>query len=293
MTTLSPEAQAVIDAARGGDDPTAADKARVHAAVLAAIGAGAAASGTAHAATGGGSGGPGTVANASSEMPALTAAVDTSARSTLGIKIAGGLVLVTALVIGGILLLRDDTERNPVALSPAVYNDSDPEATPVLPDAPAAAPATPHISPMLADDGDDGDDGDTDEEITEIAPEVIERRSAQKVEKRAELPADGQPEPEVAESKPAPAGPSELELLGKAKRAENKRDWTTALELAAQLRRDYPGGKLVIERVALEARVLCKSGKLATGQAKATKFLDRWPRAPQAASLRRHCQLDD
>ena len=288
MTTLSPGARAVIDAARGGDDPTAADRARVRTAVFAAVGAAAAAAkaGTAYAAGGGGSG---NVSNATSENAALPSPFAAGSGSTLGLKIVGGLVVVAVLVVGGYLLLRGDdgggsADDHAVAMAaphPALV------ATPVTKEPPtlAAARSLPAVVESMAS----GDD-----ELVELEPTIIDRSAAPaRARTSARVAVPEQPRAVPDESRSFDNAPTELALLGKAKRAENTSDWATALELADTLRQLYPKGKLLLERVALEARVLCKSGKLAAGQKKAARFLEQWPRAPQASSLRLHCQLAD
>ncbi|HUH02885.1 MAG TPA: hypothetical protein VML75_12895 [Kofleriaceae bacterium] len=115
MSDLSREAQAIIDAARGADEPGPADLQRVRAAVYAELGIPAAG---AHAAAG--------------------SATATSLTSNLVLKLVLGLVLVGGLVGGGYALLSgSDDESSPVAAAPP---EPDPAPGPLPAPAPAPAP---------------------------------------------------------------------------------------------------------------------------------------------------------
>lgn len=109
MTDLSREARSILDAAAGADDPTAADKARVHEAVMTRIGA----------------------------APPVAAATS----SSLGLKALATALVIGALSVGGYLLLRPSPTSPTTAIAPAPETQPEPEPQPQPETAPETAPA--------------------------------------------------------------------------------------------------------------------------------------------------------
>ncbi len=78
----------------------------------------------------------------------------------------------------------------------------------------------------------------------------------------------------------------ESELLVRTREALNAAQAGRAIELIAEHRQGFGGGKLVQERDALEVQALAKAGQLAAAQVRARAFLLRYPESPHAEKTR-------
>jgi len=96
-------------------------------------------------------------------------------------------------------------------------------------------------------------------------------------------------------ARPAPRGraPAELSaetaLIASAQAATNRGQAERALALLDEYDRRFERGALAEERAAARVFALCTAGRHAAARGEAARFLERWPRSPQAARVRRAC----
>lgn len=80
---------------------------------------------------------------------------------------------------------------------------------------------------------------------------------------------------------------AEIDLLRRAKQALGRGSSTEALAILEQHRRRFPRGQMAPDRRALQLEARCHQGP--AHRAKARRFLERHPRSPYAARLRKAC----
>ena len=263
MTELSPQERALIDMAQGGDDPTAAARARMRANVLAQIGvgAGAAAAGTlaAGAATAASAGASTTTATAAKATTAAVATTATASWFSVG-KVALGLSLAVS-VGGGGYLVTQGVGTNKVAIAPSL------SATPAVA---TAVPSEPN------DDAQPADESGKDEPTTD--------------DKRAEAPTANR---YVWPPAGKPAGSNwrdELGLLRDVQKSLNEGDGDAALKKLDEHEKKHGKGKLSEERRAARVFALCKAGRKKEARAAAAHFLSTSPRSPLAPRVAAACR---
>ncbi len=299
MSELSPQARSIIDAARHADGPRPADKERIRAAVFGQVGLAVPAS--AQSGSGGGTPGPGSLMNASAGSTGLTVA----AKVLIGVAIIGG--------IGGYVIARS------VARSPeqpaAVEISSAPTAV-----APTAATRSPSSEPAAIGlerssgenaaepAGRDDDALDPDAEELQFAPVAVasrrrakstrgSRSSAERNPPERQAPAAKSERPNGANSEaakdegtdPLAALRREQKLISAAKHALDAEDAAGAMNLLRRHGEQFRGGVLAQERDALRVVALCALGQTERGIAEKGQFLRKWPRSPQASTVRRAC----
>jgi hypothetical protein len=254
MDDLNPRTRALLDAARGFDDPTNEDQDRVRNAVLLRLG-GAAAIGTAAITA------AKTSSAAASMAPlAATGVATTTIFTGLVAKIGVAVVLVGAVGSGAYVALRPaHPVEVPVAAAPAANPIAD-----VTPPAPAAAPAlAADPEPAVAVDAND-------------------------------LPADdAKASPTHSLRAHSPSLEGEMKLLRSADAALRRGDSASALAALNKHAQLYPSGALSQEREGMRAIALCGGGNLSQGQSSAQRFLSHAAKSPLASRIRSACSLGE
>lgn len=254
MTQLGRDARAILDAAKGGDDPSDTDRRRVHSSLVRRIGVGAAIVGTT-ATTTAAAGGATMVAGASSlaklalAVVALVGAVGGGAYvvhrvtskptpARIATTIATTVVVSTAVPTSTLPTLPDPT---PPPVSTAVN-----EPTP----APSESATTPKPPP----------------------PQTTQTtQTAQTAEKKGTFDA-------------------ELALMQKAQAALGAGDAQGALVFLAEHAKNFPSGALSEERQGMRVLALCALGR-SDARAAAESFLGAHPQSPLATRIRSSCDL--
>ncbi|MFT3776624.1 MAG: hypothetical protein QM820_65630 [Minicystis sp.] len=296
MSDLGPEARAVLDGGRDGDDPTTADRARVRASVLRAIAAGGAISaatsseGTAAAATSG---------EAAAVAPAAGA---TKAAGSLAL---GWKVMVALAVIGalgtGLLVTRDRDHaapNPPAAVAPPPPAALPPSSTIAAP--PAADPSPPPAAVAPPPAADPSPPAAVAPPLSVPAPrssvDPARPLSSPKPPAIAAAPPSADPSPPSAASPPPAANPprpppdtlvAETQRLREAHGALQGGDPTRALALLDE--QAAAGAQLREERAAARILALCQLGKVDEARAAAARFLAESPRSPLADRVRASC----
>ena len=301
MSELSPHARAIIDAARNGDGPTAADKIRVRAALLAQIAAAGAAS-TAQAAVSsadaasatsaaGGDAGPGTLANISAESSQGAAAASSGTASSTG-AITGGIAanagkLIVAVAVGasiglgGYFLATQGSDTPSPVVQPAIT-----ETAP----APAEHPSLPEPTrPETATVEDSQPAPPPAQRATIARPMKRPERSAGTPPAAIEKPPLLEPEPEGHASDLASLS-EEHRLIRNAKRALDSGDADGALALLSEHGRRFASGQLGQERSALRIIALCKLGRHQEAEGERDRFATSWPQSSHADRIDRACR---
>lgn len=298
MSGLSPDARAILDAARDGDDPTATDRERIRHAVFASVGgavvaSGGAASTAAASVTGSAAAATGTAATAAA---AGTAAAGTAAATGTATALGGGLALklvgvlvATGVTVGTVALdpwpSRDpsagDFEGVPVAETVGEPDVGDEDARSVeeprdVTGGVAAAEVEAEL-PLDAD-GDSAHDRDRDSAHDHV-------RDHDRVHDRARV-LDGDRLPPT----PPTLDPAELGLLRAAHTALREGAPGAALGQLDEHARRFPDGMLAAERRAARALALCALGRVAEGSVEADAFLAAHPGSPLAARVRTACR---
>jgi len=250
MTGLSSESRSLVDAARGGDDPSASDRVRVRAAVLAQVGA------VPPAGPGAGQGpGPGAAARG--------AMLSKSGLTKLLVVVAAA----AGIGLGGAwMAARNQRSVGAVAAFPVAPAIPATPATPAslqAPAPPAAAPSTPAPAE------------------TPARRDPPRRRVAAGTPNPA--PAAGTP------VDPADAIRAERALLAAAHAALRRGDAAAALAALAEHATRFPHGALAEERSATRVLALCDAGQSGAATIERAGFLDRWPRSVHAARVAAAC----
>lgn len=252
---LSHDARALLAEARGGDDPSPGDRARVRRTLMATI------AGTA---------GLAASSAASSAAAASAGTVATTAGLSLGAKIAA-VVLVVGAVGGGTVAVAPWEDPEPVVVEHREHRARavEQEQTEIAP-SPAIEPT---IEPMI-------------EPAIEIpapieAPVEIAPRAARTV--RAPPPAIAPPAPSASTLA------EEVALLRSAQSALNAGDADGALSRLADHARRFPTGTMAEERDAARILALCRAGRRDEARDAAARFLRERPSSPLAARVRASC----
>ncbi len=285
MNELGPEARAILEGGRDGDDPTAADRARIRASVARAI-------------AGGGASLPGEAA-----LPAQASGM-----------LAGGWKVFLAVVaigaVGVVATIRFASSPAP-AEPPAVTTASAAELQAPPSQAPAV-PLTAAISPALAPpaSGPPGESVPSAEPIAH-APAAPTAVRAPAAEPRPPQPIPAPQDPVTVGERPSPASPppppavaataspataptapadtlvEETRRLREARAALKGGDAARALSLLDE--RGAAGAQLREERAAARILALCELGRVADAQALGGRFLAESPRSPLADRVRASC----
>jgi hypothetical protein len=257
MTGLGPEANALLEAARGGDQPTHADEERVLAAIGKRLALGAA-SGLAVAAADRGAlvGGP---------DPSAVAAV----RMAWATKVLVGLALVGAIGAGAAMLSRRAPRPALPAGSVATGAPTSGEAIAQVQDRPdgAASPEAPAAGTIGSQMG-----------AFRPSPRTM----------------SGPRVPPAAGSSSRVAPPTgdvaaEVRLLSEAHAALRGGQPERALGLLEEHVRRYPRGALGEEREADRIAALCALGRVVEAREAADRFLHQAPWSPMAGPVRASC----
>lgn len=277
MSDLSLDARALIDAARGADEASPADRERVRVALTATLAAGA----------GGAALGVSTGAAASASL-ATTTSTAAATTAVTGVGLTSSAKLVTALVLAG-------TIGGTVALAPRLREAID--ATPAVETPSSVAPSreasrVDEGSASLEETTTPIEEGGVQEDEplveaqapVELIREVMASRPTLRPSKLASAVADDD-EPDAERLL------EELGLLRRASEAARSGDPGAALTLLSRHRDLYPNGELSAERQAATVLALCDSGRSEEARATAERFLSRYRTSPLRERVRSACAL--
>jgi hypothetical protein len=260
MKELGPEAHALLEAARGGDDPTGADQERLRAAIATRLVAGAA----------GGLAVAGAVKSSAAiaGAPGAGASAPIMGASGAGTSAAGALsvgFVVKALVVVALVGMIGTGVTAVVLSHPR-------------PSAPAAVPSTASIDFPAA------------QEAAHVAANPVTTTSEERMipPPAGTLAAPSSPRAALVASPPGDVA-AEVRLLGAAHRAMRAGEADRALVLLDEHGRRYPRGALGEERDATRIAALCALGHAAEAKEAADRFLRVAPRSLQAAAVRASC----
>lgn len=291
--SLGPAARALVDAAKGGDEPTDDDAARVHAQLAARL---AATAGAATAASAAGSAGK-SAASAAAAKIATGSSLTMGAKLLLAATIASGVAVGVAHVSGAPVTSRTvaSAAHPPAALA---------TAPPVLDGAATAAPpdgATRKAQAVPAPDLATSEaqavpapDRATSEAPPAPAPDLATRArptlppapSSSHAGTSSVTHASGPIAPERAvEETFVPDAVREEAALLRAARALLASDPAGALAKLDEHARRFPSGALTEEREAARILALCKTGREDEATAAAARFVGGHPRSPLIAGL--------
>jgi hypothetical protein len=252
MTELEREAKSLVEAASGGDEPTAENRARVRAAIAAKLVAAAASGAT-------------TMATAKSAAAAAGAAGSAIPGSVTTALVS--LALVSALGVGSAMYVRSSTPANKTG--PSMATRAAAPATRLPPDSSAraatiSAPAEP----------------------AQLAAEraVGEKHLPVSTPPSPAVPARGRVSGTSVEA--------EMLLIGEAREALQSRDAAHALLVLDEHAHRFPSGALGEERDAMRVTSLCALGRVAEARAAAGQFLRAFPDSPHAGRVRASCGSD-
>jgi hypothetical protein len=264
MDEFGPDEQQWLDVLRAGDEPSAADRARVRASVLAMVaGASTAAGATTGAALAG-----------SSVAKSATGATSAFAGWKLGV-----IAVVSLVVAGGggaaVLLGRPSASA---ALGSA-------QAVAALPpEAPSSIEPTDPAAAKGASGGVGSDTSSATGEPTtaETSAETAKAPSAPPSRARGHAGRGATPPPRADDVD------AELVLLTQAQEALKRGDPSGALQVLARHGREHPHGALAVERDGLRAIASCEA-KRGEGRALAERFVARNPSSPLVTRVRAAC----
>lgn len=253
MDELGPDERPWLDALRTADEPTAADRARVRAALVASIGAAGA-------------------ATAVGKTGAVAKAVKTGI--VVGVwKI--GLASVVLLAVAGGTTWRLSRPATPVVATSAP-----------VPVASAVASATEApVAPTQAAPAQSGNAPLTIAAVASAAPSA-DVRVATSARPSATVAAVPPPAAHLPETADALEG--EMALLTNAQRALERGDTATAIGALSRHRREHPAGALAVERDGLLAIASCDA-RQPEGRALAERFVARNATSPLVARVRAAC----
>jgi hypothetical protein len=260
MRELSRESKALLDEARGGDDPTVSDRARIRTRLIAQLGAGVALTASATAAsTAAASGAVGGAAVGTAAGSAVAGGLG----SSLGVLLAK-VVLTVAVVggasAGGVTVYRTRQVHNERAVL---------AAAPVVAPSPFNAPSD--VNRVLSATP-----------VPTSIPDDTPRPSATNAPpSRTAAVAVGAHPPSTL--------PVEVGLLDEAGVALREGRATQALALFDEHASRFPNGVLAEERAAGRVFALCKLGRIGEARSDADRFLRERPRSPLAERVRASC----
>ncbi len=281
MSELSPGARALIEAAKGADSPSSADKLRVQEGLYAKLGISAAAVASTGAATTGGAAGPSGLMNATSGAGVGSSGTGMAVATKIGLA----LVAVAGITVAGYYAVRSsDGGKNRQPTNPAtavvvssnkqVVVDAEPKRQPVVVEPVQTTEEQTSKKPAAVT---------TDDVAPQPKPVVTKpkKRPVNRTKKHI------QPKPQKPNTMNALR--QEQRLMARAQNAARDGDATLALELLAQHAKKFPNGILVPERYGTRVLALCALGKKSSAKATASQFLRRWARHPMAGRVRRSC----
>jgi len=266
MSSLSPEARAIIDAALPGEQLDADACGRLKRQILLATGAVAA----------------GATAVAAGEVAAATKVATGAAASTALIPMSGGVAVLTKIGLGVVLVgglglgahqLMVGEEPAPIdgAATSAVQAGSPDPARPEESAVPSPQSAT--VTAPAPADGADEDAADdaiaADGTANDTAPD------------RVPAPAVGKPTGSTLAAETA--------LLQRAQRELQSGNPEKALALLNQHRGQHESGVLREERQAAQVLALCRAGRGDQARAEAQRFVAEFPRSPHRARVLSVC----
>jgi hypothetical protein len=261
MSELGPDARSILDAARGGDEPTDADRKRVHTSLARRIGVGAAILGTTTATTA--SAGGATLAGVSVGVSTFTKAV----------VIVVGFV---GVIGGGTYVVRRMTAPKPQPAHVATTNDTAKEpvkettkdtASPAPTNAPVIATPEPTVAP-------------------DPAPTPVVKVTASPMPIVAPTSA-----PTTAPSAKKSAFDDELAAMQQAQAVLGS-DPQKALTLLDAQSKQFPSGAFAQERAGMRVVALCELGR-PEARAQAEAFLAAHPQSPMALRIRSACKIGE
>ncbi len=271
MSDLSPNAQAIVDAARADDVSPDTSKSRIKRRVLARVAA-AAAIGTAAATT------SKTATSLATGGVASTASLATGGAASTAVALGGAKLVVgvalSALVAGGVATTAVVSHRH-----------ATPSATLHAVRPPRVAPD--RTSPALPERGRNDADR-TSPALPERGRSSAVKTIAQTAPSHVEAPVAGIASP-VAPERHTDTLEQELPLLQGAQRALRAGDPEQALRLLESHARLFPDGALAQERRAVHAVALCRASPGAAAQAEADGFLREMASSPLAERVREAC----
>jgi hypothetical protein len=253
MTDLSPEAKALLELARDGDDPNPGDRARIRRALAAGIAAGMTGSATAAAAS-------------KSALGVIGSGA--AAKTTIMLWLVAG--AVAALAGSAALYIGSRTSEAPASTS-RVVSPAPPSTTRA--EIPDHAPTTPAATPGHAPTAASGNPGG---EPVRAGADLRTSAGAARGSARNSAPA-------VLAALPAPKSSTlgaETALLESARTALSQGDSTGALLLLERHEREFPQGALVEERLAAKVFALCGLGRRAEASRTAAQLLQASPNSP-------------
>jgi hypothetical protein len=293
MSELGPEARALIDSARDGDDPSELDRARLRnrlgvalaaAATTAAVSAAAPAAATtvASAAT----------ATATATKAAIGAQVVAGTQAVVATSVTAKIgVAVTVAVIsvaGSGVVLKNELSSSPGAREPAAQVaprvarvQRRAKAEPII-TAPGLALEAPAVMPEP-----DALIVEAPAPVAPLAPAVVAAKVS--TPKKAALRVEASDPAPVIDELP-PSMQTEIQLLSFAQGALRDGDYDRALSVLSEHALRFPNGVLALERDAVRAITLCSSGSDATGRVAAEALASRIEGTPLAARLERACK---
>lgn len=290
--------RSLLDAARAGLEPSAAQRKKLRRAVMAAIGTSAVTTGTAAGAQAAAS-----ATGAATAAGTATGGVATAAGLGLGAKIVIGTIAL-ASVVGVVAVGRRSTSHDDPAPSAATTSIADAPpiaAAPERQESPLAA-ATPEPSAEVeAIDAPAPELEPAPELAAAPRPALATTRPGPSVLGRAPstrpMPAPSPAPTFVAasESDTVPATPAtaeedpvrvETRLLARARAAIARHDGAAALAILDEHARLFPDGQLREERLANRVSALCALGERERAHAEATSFLAAHPGSVQVGAVR-------
>jgi hypothetical protein len=292
MTSLSPDARRIVEAARAVDGPNSADRARIRRALFSRAGIGVAAVAAQTAATAQASAG-GAMAGASALGGAASGAnVIAGSTALLGVKVVAAVVAMSAVGAGAGYWrygVSQDRRTSSSATAPVVYErlHAPPQAS--RPSGVAGAPSM----DVAVDIG-----GPSETAGTGTATAQGDDRPGSAATPPTSLPTSVQAAgPEAAIAAPASREPltrpssvaEETSLLRSANDALRSADAALALTWLDRYARRYPRGLLAEEYAATHAVALCAAGRFDEGIAEAETFVKQYPRSPLQGRVRSSC----
>lgn len=264
MSELGPDAREILRNGRDGDNPSPADRARIHGALMAVIAAGAAT----------------TMANQASasttnlapelEVPTSIGAGKPIAAALSGSIFAKGMLVVVLGAAGAGAWMAW-----PAPPTRSIVSASNMPDKPVVSGPETPVPALPASSVEVAPEK-------PAEPLVEVSEQVISAKP-----EPARAPASGTA-PKVVEET-ADSLLAETQRLREAHGALREGDPEKALALLSEQAAEDEGQKLREERAAARVLALCKLGRVDEARAEAEAFLNQNPRSPLADRVRKAC----
>jgi hypothetical protein len=281
MSELPPHLEALLESARSAHDPTPADAERVHAAVMATIGAGVAAA------------------------TATTASATATASAKISGGIAGAAVAKTGMGVGAKILIASallgsaatvyTLSREPAAerTAQAAPHVQVAQPAPSVPEVAAPAPAVAPKAPSAVETPPAPKSPLPWERLRERVPAPHHARvstapTPPEAQAALDVPAAA-PAPAPQATKPAASNAAELDLIRSTLTALRDGQTGRALTLLSDHEQRFPQGMFTTERLGLRVIALCADGALEQGRREQAAFLRRHGETPLAARVRAAC----